>query len=159
CRSPKAIVSLGIVMGVATLVRPQSLVLSPCFGLLCTDPRARLALRVRAAAVATALALSVCAPWTIRNCMSMGQCALVSFNAGWNLLVGAEEGGTGGGGRGDVPEACRTVWDEAQKDACFGREARRLIVREPVRWFGLVPARLAATFDYAGAAGFYLHES
>jgi len=59
----------------------------------------------------------------------------------------------------DVPEACRTVWDEAEKDACFAREARRIIARAPGRWLGLVPARLAATFDYAGAPGFYLHES
>ena len=59
----------------------------------------------------------------------------------------------------EVPEACRTVWDEAEKDICFEREARALIARAPGRWLGLVPARLAATFDYAGAPGYYLHAS
>jgi hypothetical protein len=89
----------------------------------------------------------------------MRSCALVSVNGGWNLLIGAGEKATGAWSPIDVPEACRTVWDEAEKDACFGREARGIIRSDPVRWLGLVPARLAATFDYAGAPGFYLHES
>jgi hypothetical protein len=89
----------------------------------------------------------------------MRQCALVSFNGGWNLLIGSGEKATGAWAPIDVPEACRTVWDEAEKDACFGREARSMIGRAPGRFLGLVPARLAATFDYAGAPGFYLHES
>src|SRR4029079_13249018 len=59
----------------------------------------------------------------------------------------------------DVPEACRTVWDEAEKDACFGHQARGVSARAPGRFLGLVPARLAATFDYAGAPGYYLHAS
>jgi hypothetical protein len=33
------------------------------------------------------------------------------------------------------------------------------VAREPLRWFGLVPRKLGETFDYAGAAGFYLHSS
>ena len=40
-----------------------------------------------------------------------------------------------------------------------GKRRGRAILRDPVRWLGLVPRRLAATFDYAGAAGFYLHQS
>ena len=51
------------------------------------------------------------------------------------------------------------MWDEAEKDLCFGREARALIAGEPGRWLRLVPAKLAATFDYSGAPGFYLHQS
>jgi hypothetical protein len=89
----------------------------------------------------------------------MGQCALVSFNGGWNLLIGAHEHATGTFAPLEVPDACRTVWDEAEKDACFGREARRVITRQPGRWLGLVPRKLAATFDYSGAPGFYLHQS
>jgi hypothetical protein len=122
-------------------------------------PHQGLAARARRVLLATALALAVCAPWTIRNCVRMKQCALVSFNGGWNLLIGASEQATGSWAPIDVPPPCRTVWDEAGKDACFGQEARRAILRDPVRWLSLVPRRLAATFDYAGAAGFYLHQS
>jgi hypothetical protein len=157
-RSRAGIVLVGLVLGVATLVRPQSLVLAPCFGWIAVDAKAFGWARARAAAAATAVALVACAPWTIRNCVRMHACGL-SFNAGWNLLIGAGDKATGAWAPVDVPDACRTVWDEAEKDACFGREAKRIIASAPGRWLGLVPARLAATFDYAGAPGFYLHES
>ncbi|HMJ52731.1 MAG TPA: glycosyltransferase family 39 protein [Polyangiaceae bacterium] len=159
CRSRRGAIALGLVVGVATLVRPQSLVLAPGFGLLAVAHSAPFLARLRRAALATVLALAACTPWTIRNCVRMNQCALVSFNGGWNLLIGAHEQATGTFAPVHVPEACRTVWDEAEKDGCFGREARRIILREPGRWLGLVPAKLAATFDYAGAPGFYLHQS
>jgi hypothetical protein len=158
-RSRRGVIVLGLVMGVATLVRPQSLVLAPGLGMLAVARTAPLAARLQRAFLATVLALAVCAPWSIRNCLRMNQCALVSFNGGWNLLIGAHEQATGTFAPLEVPAACVTVWDEAEKDACFGREARRSIAREPGRWLGLIPAKLAATFDYSGAPGFYLHQS
>jgi hypothetical protein len=156
-RSRRGLIALGLVMGVATLVRPQSLVLAPCLGIVALGGSRWE--RLRGAAIATCLALLVCAPWTIRNCVRMHRCALVSVNGGWNLLIGAAEEANGAWAPIKVPKSCETVWDEAEKDACFEREARRLIASSPARWVGLVPARLAATFDYAGAPGFYLHAS
>jgi 4-amino-4-deoxy-L-arabinose transferase-like glycosyltransferase len=158
-RSRRGSIVLGLLVGVATLVRPQSLVLAPALGMLAVAMGAPFVARLRRAVLATALALAVCAPWTLRNCVRMNQCALVSVNGGWNLLIGAHQRATGSFAPLEVPEACLTVWDEAEKDACFGREARSLIAREPGRWLGLIPAKLAATFDYSGAPGFYLHQS
>ncbi len=158
-RSRPGLLASGLVMGMATLVRPQSLLLAPCFGFASSRAGASLGERLQRVVVATALALAVCAPWTARNCIRMSQCALVSFNGGWNLLIGASDESNGSWSPVAVPEACRTVWDEAEKDACFAREARRLIAENPARWVALIPARLAATFDYAGAPGFYLHAS
>jgi len=152
------IVSAGIAMGAATLVRPQSLVLAPILGALaapaCAGARSRLA---RAVAVA-GVALACIAPWTARNCVRMHTCALVSVNGGWNLLIGAQTG-RGAWEPVRVPPECATVWDEAAKDACFGRAARRRIASRPADWLALVPAKLAATFDYFGAAPWYLHAS
>ncbi len=115
--------------------------------------------RLRAAIVASALAALVCLPWTARNCVRMHRCALVSVNGGWNLLIGSAEGATGAWSPVEVPPACATVWDEAAKDACFGDAARREIAAHPARFAALVPRKLATTFDYAGAAGWYLHEA
>jgi hypothetical protein len=157
--SRRSSIMLGLVIGAATLVRPQSLVLAACFGMLALPRGAPVGARLRRAALATVVAIAVCAPWTIRNCLRMNRCALVSFNGGWNLLIGAHEGATGTFAPLDVPQPCRTVWDEAEKDACFASEARGIMAREPGRWLGLVPAKLAATFDYSGAPGFYLHQS
>jgi hypothetical protein len=153
------LVAVGLLFGLATLVRPQSLALAPAFGLLAAPLAASWRRRAAAGAVVTAVALAVCAPWTARNCVHMKHCALVSVNGGWNLLIGADEASTGAWSPIKVPEACREVYDEAQKDVCFGREARRYILAHPARWASLVPRKLAATFDYAGAAPWYLHEA
>jgi 4-amino-4-deoxy-L-arabinose transferase-like glycosyltransferase len=150
-------IALGLLLGAATLVRPQSIILAPLLALLA--PADSWLPRVRAAVVAMLCALLVCAPWTARNCVRMKSCALVSVNGGWNLLIGADAESTGAWSPIKVPEACREVFDEAAKDECFGREARRYIAEHPATWIGLAPKKLAATFDYAGAAGWYLHDS
>jgi 4-amino-4-deoxy-L-arabinose transferase-like glycosyltransferase len=159
------ILAAGVVMGVATLVRPQSLALAPVLGALAVGadgavvggaPAARTRL-ARAAAV-LGIALACVAPWTARNCARMHSCALVSVNGGWNLLIGAQTH-TGAYEELKVPPECRTVWDEAAKDACFGRAARATIRAAPLSWLTRVPAKLAATFDYFGAAPWYLHDS
>ncbi len=87
----------------------------------------------------------------------MGRCALVSYNGGWNLLIGADESSTGTWAEIKVPPSCREVFDEAGKDACFGAAARRYIAEHPAARLALVPRKLAATFDYAGAGAWYLH--
>ena len=147
----------GLALGVATLVRPQCLLFAPVLGVLA--PRASEAgkwVRVRAAALITALTIATCVPWTLRNCEAMHRCALVSVNGGWNLLIGAQT--TNGAWQPvEVPAGCRTVWDEAGKDDCFAREARTEIAHAKVAWLARAPIKLAATFDYFGAAPWYLH--
>jgi hypothetical protein len=147
----------GVMMGVATLVRPTNLLLVPVWGLMSTrlcDARGSI---VRAAAMIL-VALACVLPWTARNCVRMHRCALVSVNGGWNLLIGVQT--TDGTWTPiAVPPPCATVWDEAAKDVCFGREARRAILASPTAWLARAPAKLAATFDYIGAAPSYLAES
>ena len=152
------IASAGIVLGAATLVRPQCIVLAPVFGALAMRPGASARRRLAGAVVASAVALACVVPWTARNCERMHRCALVSVNGGWNLLIGATTE-TGAWQPIAVPPACATVWDEAGKDACFERAAWRAIGRAPAAWAARVPAKLAATFDYFGAAPWYLHAS
>lgn len=152
---------IGLVMGAATLVRPQSLVLAPVLGALAARPGTRaLGGRLRApvagAGLALGLALTVCAPWTARNCVRMGRCALVSVNGGWNLAIGTQTD-TGGFRALVVPEPCAEVFDEAAKDKCFGREATGVILRDPLGWLARAPSKLRMTFDYFGAAPAYLH--
>jgi 4-amino-4-deoxy-L-arabinose transferase-like glycosyltransferase len=147
----------GLVMGIATLTRPQVLVLAPLLGALSTR-EIKACPRVMAALVVSAITVGCCLPWTARNCVRMNRCALVSVNAGWNLLIG-EETESGSWGEIEVPEACREVWDEAAKDACFERAARERIASSPGRWLTKIPTKLAVTFDYFGAAPWYLHTS
>ncbi len=150
------LVLVGTLMGAATLVRPQSLVLAPILGWLALPPTASLRPRAVASAIVTVASLATCAPWTARNCARMESCALVSVNGGWNLAIGTQ---TENGSWHElvVPEACATVFQEAAKDACFGREAMAAIKARPMGWLARAPAKLRATFDYFGAAPWYLH--
>lgn len=147
----------GIVMGIATLVRPQCIALAPVLGVLAASGGGWTR-RVACGAFVAFVALVVVLPWTARNCVAMKKCALVSVNGGWNLLIGAQTD-SGAWQPIDVPEPCRTVWDEAQKDGCFAAEARRVMASDPMAFFRKVPAKLAVTFDYFGGAPWYLHES
>lgn len=150
----------GLVLGLATLVRPQSIVLAPVLGgLSCWSARnVSWRRRVGSAVTVLAIALLSCAPWTVRNCVRMNRCALVSVNGGWNLAIGAQTP-NGAWSSLEVPEPCKNVFAEAEKDACFGREAQSEILSHPVRWLARVPAKLRVTFDYFGAAPWYLRES
>ncbi|MEO8877154.1 MAG: glycosyltransferase family 39 protein [Polyangiaceae bacterium] len=150
------IIAIGMSLGIATLVRPQSILLAPLFGWLAS--RGSMFIRVRTAIVVSALAIACCLPWTARNCVRMHRCALVSMNAGWNLLIG-EESTSGAWQPIDVPEDCKTVWDEAAKDACFDRDARARIENRPWKFLSHMPQKLSVTFDYFGGAPWYLHES
>jgi len=148
----------GVAIGIATLVRPQSIALAPALGALAFGVASWRA-RALGAALVTAIALVCCAPWTARNCARMDRCALVSVNGGWNLLIGVRSTSGGWAAVDPVPDECREVWSEAMKDVCFERAARAAIARDPVAWAAKAPAKLAATLDYFGAAPWYLHAS
>jgi Dolichyl-phosphate-mannose-protein mannosyltransferase len=152
------LVAAGVVAGIATLVRPQSILLAPVLGAFTVTVDGAWRERAIRAALVSAVALACVAPWTARNCVHMHRCALVSVNGGWNLLIGAQTT-TGSWDELRVPPECATVWDEAAKDACFERAARETIAAAPLAWLARAPAKLATTFDYFGAAPWYLHAS
>ena len=110
----------------------------------------------------TSLAVLLCLPWTFRNCLRLDTCAFVSANGGWNLYIGSSPVGEGGWAPLEqigVPRECRTVFGEGEKDRCFGRAGLRGVLGHPAAWLGLVPKKLAVTFDYGTAAAHYLAAS
>jgi hypothetical protein len=180
--------ALGLFCGLVTMIRPQSLLLAPLLGIIAasrepdpgwslesprlrrqhaqlgiSDPQKPRSRRVwLGALVVSILAVLVCLPWTIRNCSRMGRCVFVSANGGWNLLIGSGPGATGSWVPIEVaglPVECRTQFAEAEKDACFGRAGLSNIYQQPLRWAGLIPRKLGATFDTAAIASGYLRES
>jgi len=149
----------GAVLGLATLVRPPSLLMAPILGALAAAPGEReIRRRLLGALLVTGIAVACCLPWTVRNCARMNRCALVSVNGGWNLLIGTQTG-SWSFAEVIVPGDCREVWDEAAKDSCFERAALRAIAADPGAWLARAPAKLAATFDYIGASPWYMHAS
>lgn len=151
------LLGLGAILGLSTLVRPQTILMAPILGFLVGAKTSRRRGLV-AAGLVLATALATCAPWTVRNCVRMNRCALVSVNGGWNLAIGTQT--TSGAWTAlAVPDACKEVFDEAGKDACFGRAAKADIAAHPGAWLARVPAKLRVTFDYFGAAPWYLHDA
>lgn len=148
----------GMILGVATLVRPQTIALVPVFGWLAASGGQGWRVAMQRAIAVTVVALLLCLPWVVRNRVRMGEAGL-SFNGGWNLLIGATPSAHGSWAPLEVPETCRQVFDEAKKDACFRGEAVKTIAHEPALWLSIAPAKVAVTFDYCGAAAWYLHDA
>ncbi len=155
------LVLVGASIAAATYVRPQAIVLSillPATLAWSSRPRSCRVL-LGSTAIVAATALLFVAPWTLRNFARMNTVSLVSVNDGWNLLIGTDPEAHGTWAPVKVPDACRDVDDEAMKNDCFGRAARAEIRRAPLRWLALAPEKLGATFNYAGAGPWYLHEA
>lgn len=152
----------GVVLGLGTLVRPQTLLGAPGLLLLALDPanlRASLRRAAAVAAVASAAALAVVAPWTLRNCRVMDGCALVSTNAGWNLAIGAFPRATGRFETLRASDGCPVVTGQVQQDRCWASVGISHILAEPRRWLGLIPAKLSNTYDHSSFAAGYLAEA
>jgi 4-amino-4-deoxy-L-arabinose transferase-like glycosyltransferase len=145
----------GVILGVLVLMRPASLLLVPLVALIEARPLGRALLH---AAATLSVALVLVLPWTIRNCVRMDGCALVSTNGGWNLAIGALTE-TGRFRTLRAVDGCPVVTGQVQQDDCWAEVGRRTIQRAPLRWLGLAPKKLAQTFDHESFAIEYLREA
>jgi 4-amino-4-deoxy-L-arabinose transferase-like glycosyltransferase len=151
-----ALLLAGALLGLATLVRPSSLLAGPL--LLLLEPRPLLFRGLLRAAAASVVALIVVMPWTIRNCVRLDGCALVSTNGGWNLAIGAlTESGRFQTLRAN--DGCPIVTGQVQQDRCWAAVGRAKIADRPWHWLSLAPLKLAQTFDHESFAIEYLHEA
>ncbi|WP_437486100.1 glycosyltransferase family 39 protein [Sorangium sp. So ce1014] len=166
-RPLRGAVLAGVALGLATLVRPQSLLCAPAFALLARGgpgaasggARAGWRRGALAAALSTATALAVVAPWTIRNCRVMDGCALVSTNGGWNLAIGAFPRATGRFETLRAGDGCPIARGQVAQDRCWMAEGLKWIKEDPVRWLGLIPRKLSFTFDHESFPIGYLGEA
>ncbi len=146
---------VGIVFGLAALVRPTSLLAIPLF--LATTPRPFWKALLRTAAVG-AIALLTILPWTARNCRVMDGCALISTNGGWNLAIGALT--TDGRFRTlRASDGCPIVTGQVQQDRCWAKLGRDAIKKDPVTWLAQAPKKLSQTYDHESFAIEYLREA
>lgn len=145
----------GAVAGIATLVRPASLLAAPLLALMTPRPWGRMLAR---AVVATSFAVIAVLPWTIRNCAVMDGCAFVSTNGGWNLAIGALTK-TGRFTTLKASDGCPVVTGQVQQDRCWARVGVRAIRADPIGYLSEVPKKLAQTYDHESFAIEYLHEA
>jgi hypothetical protein len=149
----------GLVMGLATLVSPQSIVLAPALGIALVPAnrhRREWLSALAKGAVATAVALAVVAPWTLRNCKVMDGCAFVSTNGGWNLAIGSFSRATGRFETLRATDGCEVVTGQVQQDRCWASRGWLSIRSEPARWLSLAPRKLDHSFNHDSFAVEYL---
>jgi hypothetical protein len=151
----RGVVTAGITLGLAILVRPASILAAPLFFFVEWRPWRRALLR---GAVAALISIAVVLPWTVRNCVKMDGCAFVSTNMGWNLAIGALTD-TGRFRALHASDGCPVVTGQVQQDRCWGEVARGIIAKDVGHWLGLIPSKLAQTFDHESFAIEYLHEA
>jgi len=137
------LVGAGLVFGVATLVKAQTLVVVPLLfaidWLRAGDIWRRLPVLVGQGALVLVVAALPVAPWTLRNHAQLGHWVAVSTNGGFTLLTGNNDTATGDYTPGDATVTAlmaRQDLDEVARDA----EAKRL----GLAWIGAHPAQFAA---------------
>lgn len=155
----------GVSLGLATLVRPNAILMAPLLGLVVIRERAFGAVLrgLGRGVVVGAIALATVAPWTYRNCKVMDACAFVSTNGGWNLVIGSAPGATGKFEFlvGNIPKggpAC-DEGGQVEQDRCWSRYGVSIIKRDFGRWLSLVPAKLHYTLDAEWFPINYLREA
>jgi 4-amino-4-deoxy-L-arabinose transferase-like glycosyltransferase len=164
-RTPMALIAAGLVFGVATLVKAQTLVVVPLVFAIALGRAPgfwkRLPAAVAQAALVIALAAAVVAPWTVRNHRVLGEWVAISTNGGITLLTGNNDTARGGFTPEDpVVKAldARTDLSETAYDA----EAKRLgvawIKAHPAAFVTLMPRKLAKLWGPDGE-GLWAYET
>ena len=133
----------GAALGLATLLRPPSLLALASVAVAAPASR-----RARSTALAALAAGFVVAPWTARNALRLDAPALVSTNAGSNLLIGTLDDSRGGYLRPAMPPGCERLHGEVARDRCLRSAALRRIASAPLRWALLGVEKLALTFAW-----------
>ena len=148
-------VSCGVLVALSAFVRPQSLVTAPLLLLLFRGTWLR-----RWTQLALAGAVSVCliAPWSVRNCLVLDGCALISTNGGWNLAISALS--ETGRFRPLTPaDGCAGVDGPVAQDRCWADVGVAAIERDPWTWLSRIPRKLSHTYNHESFAVAYLAEA
>ncbi|HET6949897.1 MAG TPA: glycosyltransferase family 39 protein [Acidimicrobiales bacterium] len=143
------VLAVGVLFGLAVLVRPVSLVAAPAFLVLWWGAGVRAALwRLALLGGAT---VAVLVPWSIRSTLAMDEPVALSLNFGDNLCMGHNPGATGGfvdlGAHcftGDGTDLRRPEYETVRQSENIDR-ALRYIRDEPATTLRRTPTKLRIT--------------
>jgi hypothetical protein len=149
------VVACGVALALSAFVRPQSLLTAPLLLLLFRGPWAR---RLGQTALAGALSLSLIAPWSVRNCLVLDGCSLISTNGGWNLAIGALS--ETGRFRALTPgDGCVGVDGPVAQDRCWAARGVAAIREDTSTWLSRIPDKLRHTYNHESFAIAYIAEA
>ena len=143
------LVFAGLVFGIATLVKAQTLVVIPLICLIGLLRDGQIVRRtpgvIARGAFIIVVAAMVVAPWTMRNHAVMGAWIPVSTNGGITLLTGNNDSARGGFTPDDAAVKAldaRTGLDEMEYDAAASRLGKEWIAAHPAQFVKLMPLKL-----------------
>jgi hypothetical protein len=149
------LLACAVALGLSALVRPQSLLAAPLLLLVFRGPLLR---RLAHTTLAGVLSLCVVAPWTIRNCLALDGCALISTNGGWNLAISALSE-TGRFRALTAEDGCTHIDGPVAQDRCWAERGAAAIRRDPWTWLARIPDKLRHTYNHESFAVAYLAEA
>jgi hypothetical protein len=155
--APARSLAAGLVFGLATLVRPQAVLLPLFMGVWwwLASGRPRPTWRALAAPACLHLGLVLAlVPWTLRNDRVFGEFVFVANSGGINLYIGNNPRATGG--YMEVPEIL-VASGELERDRLAARLARQYILGHPFETFARLPAKLWHLY-HKDVEGFYWNE-
>jgi hypothetical protein len=149
-RSASALLLAGVMLGIATLIKTQTVLLAPILAMIAFstdwtfhDFKAAI---IRTAAVCV-LMLAVIAPWTLRNYAVFNEFILVSTNGGTSLLAGNNPSVVGDY-KHDYSETDPlfdevrfSVADQVESDKRARQVAKKWIMENPATFIGLMPKK------------------
>lgn len=150
----------GLLLGLATLVKAQTLVVVPLvLGIaVLRAPRfwAAIPATIAKGLALGALAAVVVLPWSLRNQQVLGQFVFVSTNGGVTLATGNNPSGTGGYVDNDPAYLALLERKHELGEIAFDAEAKRLgmdwIKANPGKFVGLMPAKFIKLWGPDGEA-------
>lgn len=144
---------VGALFGVATLIKPQSLLfpVGAIIALLLVYEQFTWRTALKSFVTIYIVLFAVVLPWTARNYMVFGEVVLVSTNGGTALLVGAHDRATGehmSPQRTGFFEDSKITWEQrvehqVELDKAQKAAAMTWIQQNPGRYFALMPKKLA----------------
>jgi 4-amino-4-deoxy-L-arabinose transferase-like glycosyltransferase len=148
-RSALWLAAAGVVFGLATLVKAQTLVMVPLLfaidWLRQGDIWRRLPALVGQGALVLAVAALTVLPWSVRNHAQLGHWVAVSTNGGFTLLTGNNDSATGDYTPDDPTVAAlmaRKDLGEVGRDVQAKRLGTEWIAQNPGHFLGLAPRKL-----------------
>jgi len=145
----------GVVLALSAFVRPQSLLTAPLLLLLFRGNWLR---RITQTLLAGVVSLCLIAPWSVRNCLVLDGCALISTNGGWNLAISALSQ-TGRFRPLTADDGCVGIDGPVAQDRCWARVGMAAIRRDPWTWLSRIPSKLSHTYNHESFAVAYLAEA
>ena len=136
---------------------PSQLLITHLYCCSCSEGKLRH--RLSQTALAGIVCCAAIAPWSVRNCLELDGCALISTTVAWNGPVIGALSETGRFRPLTPEDGCRDIDGPVAQDRCWADRGMQAIESDPWRWLARIPDKLRHTYNHESFAVAYLAEA